>query len=65
MSRREIYDDAHSKQMERINENFELSDIPEAFVKLPFNAVKEFFKSDTVLQAERDALNGKYNPPTD
>lgn len=57
------YDKAHSEEMKKINEDTKLSDIPEAFVKLPINAVKDFFKTDIVREAEHDALDGKYNPP--
>jgi len=67
MSQKDRYDDAHKKEMDKINEDVELSDIPEKFVKgvfgFPRKIAEELTKTDIDEKAERDALDGKYDPP--
>ena len=67
MSQKNKYDNAHKKQMDDIDEDMSISDIPEKFVKgvfgFPKTLIDEFTKSDIEEKAERDALDGKYDPP--
>ena len=67
MSQKDNYDRAHQERMSEINEELHLADIPEKFVKgiasLPCRIVEEFTKTDTERKAERDAIDGRYDPP--
>ena len=65
--RREKYDRAHSKMMEKINDDSQ--SLAEQFVKgivgLPKTFIHDMTNSDIEDKAERDALNGRYDPPDD
>ncbi|MBI1319260.1 MAG: hypothetical protein GC168_09990 [Candidatus Hydrogenedens sp.] len=71
MSEKDRYDDAHRKEMGKINKAGDegISNIPEQFVRgvlgFPKTVVNEFTKTDAEERAERDARSGRYDPPED
>jgi hypothetical protein len=57
MDRRTDYDQAHSREMGRINDpSFNLADDVQ-------DAVSDIFRNDDERKAKEDAREGKYDPP--
>ena len=67
MSKKDDYDRAHKERMDELNEEQNLSDIPEKFVKglfgIPGKIIDDFTETDTESKARHDADDGKYDPP--